>query len=150
MQPLLHKIAKKTTFLDLGSLQVASCSLIAVCTHFCTSTRAVNRQHVAATLQLAHMPWSVIESAYVASQPRYATAHAQPKYLPCTKYPAWHMHDLRTCWLLPSAIVDKQKATAWQNTFCHCTTQWPSLLSLSILAEARDDPSIVPLYSQNK
>jgi len=48
------------------------------------------------------------------------------------------------------SIVDKQKATASQNTFCHHTTQWPSLLSLSMLAEARDDPSIVSPYNQNK
>jgi len=33
---------------------------------------------------------------------------------------------------------------------CHRTTQWPSLLSLPMLAEARDDPSIVPPYNQNK
>jgi len=47
MQPLLHKIAKKAPFLDPGSMQVvASCSLMAVCTHFCTSTRAVNRASI--------------------------------------------------------------------------------------------------------
>jgi hypothetical protein len=141
---------KKSTFLDPGSLQVASCPLMVVCTHFCTSPRAVNRQYVAATPQLARMPWSMMESTYVASQPKYAASHAQPKYLHCTKYPAWHMHGLRTCWLLPSAVVDKQKATASQNTSCHRTTQWPSLLSLSMLVEARDDPSIVPPYNQNK
>jgi hypothetical protein len=150
MQPLLHKIAKISTFLDPGSLQVASCSLMVVCIHFCTSTRAVNRQHVAATPQLARMPWSAMESAYVASQPKYVAVHAQPKYLHCTKYLAWHMHGLRTCWLLPSAVVDKQKSTASQNTSCHRTTQCPSLLSLSMLAEARDDLSIVPPYNQNK